>query len=114
MCPNTEFFLVHIFPHSDRIRRDTSYLCIFSPNAGKYGPEKTPYLDTFHAVYIQHFADDANIIYRNKSLRNINQRVNSIYIVEWLRANRIALNTDKSKIVLFRTPRKPLTKKNEF
>ena len=24
---------------------------VFSPNAGKYGPEKTPYLDTFHAVY---------------------------------------------------------------
>ena len=23
---------------------------IFSPNTGKYGPEKTPYLDTFHAV----------------------------------------------------------------
>ena len=23
---------------------------MFSPNAGKYGPEKTPYLDTFHAV----------------------------------------------------------------
>ena len=23
---------------------------VFSPNAGKYGPEKTPYLDTFHAV----------------------------------------------------------------
>ena len=30
-CPNTEFFLF-----------------IFSPNAEKYGPEKTPYLDTFH------------------------------------------------------------------
>ena len=39
-CPNTEFFLVCIFPHLDWIRRDT----------GKYGPEKTPYLDTFHAV----------------------------------------------------------------
>ena len=25
-------------------------LSVFSPNAGKYGPEKTPYLDTFHAV----------------------------------------------------------------
>ena len=25
---------------------------VFSPNAGKYGPEKTPYLDTFHAVVI--------------------------------------------------------------
>ena len=23
---------------------------VFSPNAGKYGPEKTPYLDTFHVV----------------------------------------------------------------
>ena len=23
-----------------------------SPNAGKYGPEITPYLDTFHAVYV--------------------------------------------------------------
>ena len=25
---------------------------VFSPNAGKYGPEKTPYLDTFHAVML--------------------------------------------------------------
>ena len=50
MCPNTEFFLVRIFPYSNWILRDTSYLSVFSPNAGKYGPEKTPYLDTFHAV----------------------------------------------------------------
>ena len=28
----------------------TSYLSIFSPNAGNYGPEITPYLDTFHVV----------------------------------------------------------------
>ena len=26
-------------------------LCEMCPNAGKYGPEKTPYLDTFHAVH---------------------------------------------------------------
>ena len=26
------------------------YLSVFSPNVGKYGPEKTPYLDIFHAV----------------------------------------------------------------
>ena len=52
MCPNTEFFLVRIFPHSDSIRRDTSYLSILSPNAGKYWPKKTPYLDTFHAVFL--------------------------------------------------------------
>ena len=26
---------------------------VFSPNTGKYGPEETPYLDTFHAVIIR-------------------------------------------------------------
>ena len=51
-CPSTELFLVRIFPHSDWIRRDTKYLSVFSPNAGKYGPEITPYLDTFGAYHI--------------------------------------------------------------
>ena len=32
-CPKTEFFLVRIFLYT-----------------GKYGPEKTPYWDTFHSV----------------------------------------------------------------
>ena len=27
-------------------------LSVFSSNAGKYGPEKTPYLDTFHTVQV--------------------------------------------------------------
>ena len=26
------------------------YFPVFSPNTGKYGPEITPYLDTFYAV----------------------------------------------------------------
>ena len=43
-------FLVCIFAHSDWIRRDTEYLSIFNPNAGKYRPDKTPHLDTFHTV----------------------------------------------------------------
>ena len=30
----------------------TPYLSVFSQNAGIYGPEKTPYLDTFHAVQL--------------------------------------------------------------
>ena len=49
-CLNTKFFLVRIFAHSHWIRRDTEYLLVFSPNAGKYGPEKTLYLATFHEV----------------------------------------------------------------
>ena len=31
------------------------YLSVFSLNAGKYGPEVTPFLDTFHAVFILTF-----------------------------------------------------------
>ena len=43
-CPNTEFFLACIFHYP--------YFSVLSPNAGKNGPEKTPYLDTFHAVNV--------------------------------------------------------------
>ena len=28
------------------------YFPVFSPNTGNYGPEITPYLDTFHAVIL--------------------------------------------------------------
>ena len=56
--------------------------------------------------YIRHFTDDTNILYRNKSLRKINQRINFDLrnTNEWLRANRIALNIDKTKIIMFRSP----------
>ena len=54
-CPNTEFFLVRVFLHSNWIRKDTPYLSVFSPNAGNYGPEKTPYLGTFQAVSMMAF-----------------------------------------------------------
>ena len=46
-CPNTEFFLVPIFLFYG------VNLCVFSPNTGKYGPQKTPFLDTFHALVVK-------------------------------------------------------------
>ena len=46
-CPNTEFFLVRIFPLSDWIRTDTPYLSVFSPNAAKCGPEKNSVFGQF-------------------------------------------------------------------
>ena len=49
-CPNTELFLVRIFPYSDWIRRFTPEISVFSPNTGKYGPEITLYLNTFRVV----------------------------------------------------------------
>ena len=32
------------------LNTDNLYFSVFRPNAGKYRSEKTPYLDTFHAV----------------------------------------------------------------
>ena len=69
-CPNTVFFLVRIFPHSDWIQRDTEYLFAFSPNAGKYGSEKTPHLDNFHAVMMKATIDNnSNCVYFSKSFQ---------------------------------------------
>ena len=31
------------------------YFPVFNPETGKYGPEITPYLDNFHAVYMKVF-----------------------------------------------------------
>ena len=61
---NWEFFLVRIFLLSDWIRRDTVYLSVFSLKAGKYGPEKTPYLDTFYEVgkTQQHYHGDISLV----------------------------------------------------
>ena len=34
----------------ERVQIRSYFWSVFRPNAGKYGPEITPYLDTFHAV----------------------------------------------------------------
>ena len=38
------YFLVFL------LNTERYYLSVFSPNTGKYGPEISPYLETFHAV----------------------------------------------------------------
>lgn len=56
------------------------------------------------------FADDSNLFYANKSLldleRVINNELNSIH--NWLCANKLVLNIDKSNIVIFHPPQKKL------
>ena len=44
--------ILSIFPYSVRMRENTDH-SVVSPNAGKYRPEKTHYLDTFHSVIIK-------------------------------------------------------------
>ena len=46
-CPNTEFFSGPYFP---AFGLNMERYGVFSPNAGKYGPGKFSYLDTFQAV----------------------------------------------------------------
>ena len=50
-CPNTDFILVCIFQYLTWIRIFKTQISVFGPNTGKYGPEKTLYLDTSHVVY---------------------------------------------------------------
>ena len=37
-------------PYFPALGLNTERYSVFSPSTGKCGPEKTPYLDTFHAV----------------------------------------------------------------
>ena len=52
-CPNTEFYSGLHFPAFRLNMEKCEVSILFSPNAGKYGPEKTPNLDTFHAILVQ-------------------------------------------------------------
>ena len=65
---------------------------------------------------IHHFADDTNLLYSSKSLKDINKKINFDLknIVHWLRANKISSNTSKTEIILFRTKKKRYQKTYEF
>ena len=45
---------------------------------------------------VHHFADDTNITFSQKSLQKVNKSINHDFslLVQWLRANRISLNTN--------------------
>ena len=38
------------------------YFPVFSPNIGKYRPDMTPYLDTFHAVILKLFTQERVLV----------------------------------------------------
>ena len=53
---------------------------------------------------VHHFADDTNLLLVDNSLKKINKHINHDLklLTTWLRANRISLNTSKTKNILFR------------
>ena len=56
---------------------------------------------------VHHFADDTNLLYTNKDLKKIKKVVNQElkYLYDWLCANRLSLNVDKTEFIIFRPPR---------
>ena len=51
------------------------YFTMFGLNAGKYGPEKTPYLDTFHTVIL--FNNSSKILKPFREFRTNQQTCNT-------------------------------------
>ena len=78
------------------------------------------YINDLHNIVtysdIHHFADDANLLYASKSIKDINRRVNFDLknIIHWLRANKISLNADNTELILFRSKHKVITKNLNF
>ena len=57
---------------------------------------------------VHHFADDTNLLYINKSIKVLSKNVNRDLkgITDWLNANRISLNVNKTEYIIFHSPRK--------
>ena len=70
--------------------------------------------DLRNAIYhstVHHFADDTNLLYVNKNLKTIQNKMNKDLksLVTWLRANKISLNASKTELIIFCDPRKKIT-----
>lgn len=62
------------------------------------------------------FADDTNILYNHPNLNYLTNIVNDelTLIVQWFTANKLSLNTNKTNIMIFRTPQRKLQSDNVF
>ena len=59
---------------------------------------------------VYHFADDTNLFHTSQSVKNLNKPVNGDmkHLNNWLSANKISLNVEKTELVIFKSPRKVL------
>ena len=63
------------------------YFPVFSPNTGKYGPEKTPFLDTFQPIISKLF---------KKIMQNQINGCISVFLSSYLCGNRKGYNTQQT------------------
>ena len=59
---------------------------------------------------VHHFADDTNLFHTSKSVKKLNKLVNRDMkrLNNWLSANKLSLNVEKTELVIFKSPRKVL------
>ena len=78
------------------------------------------YINDLHRVVkhcsIFHYADDTNLLLIDKSLKKIISRVNHdlSLITDWLKANKISLNTSKTKIMIYKPKNTKIYKQLNF
>ncbi len=58
----------------------------------------------------RHFADDTNLLIKNKSLKQLQKQVNLDLrnLCKWLKSNKISLNASKTELIIFRHPNKAI------
>ena len=72
------------------------------------------YINDLHSAIryslVHHFADDTNLLLKNKSLKQMQKHLNiDLKILQnWLKANKISLNAGKTELILFRHPNKKI------
>ena len=70
------------------------------------------YINDLHSTIkfctTRHFADDTNLLIKNKSLKQLKKRLNLDLrnLCNWLKSNKISLNASKTKLIIFRHPNK--------
>ena len=64
--------------------------------------------DAIKFCKLHYFADETNLLYLGKSIKNHNKFVNIDLknLVNWLNANKISLNVKKTEMVIFKSKRK--------
>ena len=57
---------------------------------------------------VRHFADDTNLLINNKSSKQLQKQLNMDLrnLCNWLKANKISLNANKTELLIFRHPNK--------
>ena len=65
---------------------------------------------------IHHFADDTNILNTSNALKDINRKISRDIksIADWLKSNKISLNSGKTELVLFKSKDKKIIKNMNF